>query len=53
MDTSLMREIYLREVGTWDQRLIAETLQEAKESFIDLIMVGDKNLVSRCNNLLI
>ena len=47
LDSDMMREIYLREVGAWDQRLVAETLKEAEESFIDLSGISNSTLVSR------
>ena len=46
LDSNMMREIYLHEVGDWDKRLVAETLEEALENFIDLSRINHKTLVS-------
>ena len=46
LDSDLMQEIYLHEVGAWDKHLVAETLQEARENFVGLSPINDKTLVS-------
>ena len=37
LDSSMMREIYLRNVGVWNSRFVAETQSEAKENFVDIL----------------
>ena len=33
----MMRELYLRNVGIWNSRFVAETQLEAKENFVDIL----------------
>ena len=37
LDSSMMREIYLRNVGVWNSRFVAETQLEAKENSVDIL----------------
>ena len=46
LDSDLLREIYLHEIGAWDLHLVAETIDEAREYFSGLSRINDITLVS-------